>query len=941
MTLYYTALSVMALSAVANYFLGVIAIYRGRKSIVYRWFFFVAFLSGTISLLNFLLRVLDEPKILPPIWGIGVLLTCVGIIWFKIFLKGATVRLKEKVILVGIGLAVVLVTQFPGFLDNIKRITPIVYKGSSGPLFIIMLFVQLLTFVYILHLAVTNYRKSSGVRRQQIRYIIFGIGGYGIVAITAGVILTSIGFPHLAFLDGPSSLIWVGFTFYAIAKHKLMDIRFVILRTITYSFTIIFISAFIVAVGVLLPQLVIDVTSQTLLGITVAVIIVVSLEPLKKYISSRTDAIFFKARIDYPDLLQRTSRIINREIALQNLIYSTSREIENGLKVQSVDVLLPNQGGAVYVSEFNKEKKILQSISYIISFLLKEKRVIVKELLERRIDDTTDNNEKRNLEQSKDELDRLNAAVVSPVLTSDNRIAAILVLGGKLSGDPYSNDDLNLLQLLGPQLASALEKARLYEEIRLFNVKLQKEVEIATERVKQKNALLEDRNRYLSAVQKVTNLITQTLEFKKVTQSIVDAIATELGFVGGVLLFLGESRRKVFPEAVTTSPLTTKVLSMLPKPLKEYWGDYTVDRTMNIEAMKANQVRTGTSLADFLSPPVPKAIIGAIQKFAGIRTIISVPIVAESEVVGRIDFMIAKEPSMVTKTERDMMQAMANQTGVVYRNIELVRRLEESNKELGEANEHLKELDQAKSEFVSIASHQLRTPMTGIMGYLSMIVGGDFGKIDASLQKVLESLLDASQRMIRLINLFLDVTKIESGKLVLDKRPAQLEDLIEKELEVLDKLASDKGLKLVYKRPKVKLPTLHIDDKITDVVLNLVDNAIKYTPKGSITITSERENDVVHVKVQDTGRGLDPKEARGLFNKFVRGYGIAQVNPDGSGLGLYVARRIIEVHGGKIWVESEGVGKGSCFQFTLPITPVEVKVEAQGTAKVGGKSTKT
>ena len=257
-----------------------------------------------------------------------------------------------------------------------------------------------------------------------------------------------------------------------------------------------------------------------------------------------------------------------------------------------------------------------------------------------------------------------------------------------------------------------------------------------------------------------------------------------------------------------------------------------------------------------------------------------------------------------------------------------------TNKELGEANEHLKELDQAKSEFVSIASHQLRTPMTGIMGYLSMIVGGDFGKIDPALNKVLDSLLDASQRMIRLINLFLDVTKIESGKLVLDKQPIQLEDLIDKELDVVMKLAKDHGLKLVYKRPKVALPKLVIDDKITDVVLNLVDNAIKYTPKGSITVTSEREGDWVHVKVQDTGRGLDPKEAKNLFNKFVRGYGIAQVNPDGSGLGLYVARRIIEVHGGKIWVESDGVGKGSCFQFTLPIKPVDVKVEPIGAAKV-------
>ncbi|MEK7570508.1 MAG: GAF domain-containing sensor histidine kinase [Patescibacteria group bacterium] len=620
---------------------------------------------------------------------------------------------------------------------------------------------------------------------------------------------------------------------------------------------------------------------------------------------------------------------------MKKLLAEVSARLDSDLKIQSARILLPDEGGTIFVQEKPDSVKetVLDHTSSLVRYLSREKRIVVLEALERRIEDTTNANDRSELERSKAELDTLNAAVLSPVIT-EGRIAAILLLGGKLSGDPYSNDDLNLLQLLGPQLASALEKARLYEEIRLFNVKLQKEVEIATERARQKNVQLEDRNRFLAAVQKVTNLITQTLEFKRVTQSIVDAIATELGFIGGVLLFLGESRHKVFPEAITNSPITSKVLKLLPKPVNEYWGDYTTDRTLNIEAMKSNQVRISTRLADFISPPVPALVCGAVQKLAGIKTIVSVPIFTENEVVGCIDFMIAKEPSQITKTEYDMMQAMANQTAVVYRNIELVRRLEGSNRELGEANEHLKELDQAKSEFVSIASHQLRTPMTGIMGYLSMIVGGDFGKVDKELAGILQKLLDESQRMIQLINVFLDVTKIESGKLVLDKLPLHVEDIADKVVSVLQKSATNKKLKLSYARPKAPLPVLLIDQKITDVLQNLVDNAIKYTEQGSITITSDVEADQVHVRVKDTGRGLDPKEAKNLFNKFVRGYGIAQVNPDGSGLGLYIARRIIEVHGGKIWVESDGVGKGSTFQFTLPIKPVDAKFEPVGAARV-------
>ncbi|HCJ52956.1 MAG TPA: hypothetical protein DHV25_04550 [Candidatus Kerfeldbacteria bacterium] len=212
--------------------------------------------------------------------------------------------------------------------------------------------------------------------------------------------------------------------------------------------------------------------------------------------------------------------------------------------------------------------------------------------------------------------------------------------------------------------------------------------------------------------------------------------------------------------------------------------------------------------------------------------------------------------------------------------------------------------------------------MTGIMGYLSMLVAGDFGKVKKDQQQILQNLLDESQRMIRLIRIFLNVSKIESGKLVLERNTVHIEDVIQKSVEVLSKAASDKGLKLIFVKPKQPLPEITIDkDKVGDVVMNLIDNAIKYTDKGSVTVSAKKEGDMIHTWIIDTGIGIEPHEAKNLFNKFVRGYGIAQINPDGSGLGLYVARRLTEAHGGKIWVESDGKGKGSRFQFTLPLNP--------------------
>ncbi|MFH0805094.1 MAG: HAMP domain-containing sensor histidine kinase, partial [Patescibacteria group bacterium] len=161
---------------------------------------------------------------------------------------------------------------------------------------------------------------------------------------------------------------------------------------------------------------------------------------------------------------------------------------------------------------------------------------------------------------------------------------------------------------------------------------------------------------------------------------------------------------------------------------------------------------------------------------------------------------------------------------------------------------------------------------------------------------------------------------IEGGNLELTFRPISMEAVVERVLEVVKKEAADKKLELVYQKPPKPLPSVSADqDKLAEVALNLIDNAIKYTDKGSITISLVQEDGFVHFAVRDTGRGIDHEEAKKLFTKFVRGYGIAQVNPDGSGLGLYVARRLAEAHGGKIWVESEGVGTGSTFQFTIPI----------------------
>lgn len=247
------------------------------------------------------------------------------------------------------------------------------------------------------------------------------------------------------------------------------------------------------------------------------------------------------------------------------------------------------------------------------------------------------------------------------------------------------------------------------------------------------------------------------------------------------------------------------------------------------------------------------------------------------------------------------------------------RELKGTNIQLQDANEHLKQLDTAKSEFLSIASHQLRTPISALKGYLSMMLEGDFGPVPPKQRQVISDLFESAARLARLINIFLNVSRIESGRFKLDKTMVNMNDLVDSVIKELQVQAKGKNIQLNFKPDKL-LPQMYLDsDKIREVILNLVDNAIKYTPKGSITIETYQEGKEFHFKSMDTGIGIRPEDAKSLFRKFVRGTGIAQINTQGSGLGLYIAQRVVTEHGGRIWVESPGLDKGSAFHFVLPI----------------------
>jgi signal transduction histidine kinase len=245
------------------------------------------------------------------------------------------------------------------------------------------------------------------------------------------------------------------------------------------------------------------------------------------------------------------------------------------------------------------------------------------------------------------------------------------------------------------------------------------------------------------------------------------------------------------------------------------------------------------------------------------------------------------------------------------------------------ANDKLRQLDKAKSEFISIASHQLRTPLTSIKGFTSLLLEGTYGQVPETQRGALEKIYISNERLIQLVEDLLNISRIEAGRMEFDFEEAAIEDLVDEVVKTLEISAKAKDLYLHWKKPSGALPKVKIDiAKIKEVISNMVDNAIKYTPKGGVTVRVEKNTvwnsdrneyqTFVRVIVSDTGIGMDAEEINMIFEKFQRGKQVAHYHTEGTGLGMYIAKKIVAEHKGRIWAESDGKGKGSRFILELP-----------------------
>jgi PAS domain S-box-containing protein len=251
---------------------------------------------------------------------------------------------------------------------------------------------------------------------------------------------------------------------------------------------------------------------------------------------------------------------------------------------------------------------------------------------------------------------------------------------------------------------------------------------------------------------------------------------------------------------------------------------------------------------------------------------------------------------------------------------ELEQRVEERTRELMEANIKLKELDRLKAEFLATMSHELRTPLNSIIGFTGMILQGMAGEINEEQKKQLSMVYNSAKHLLSLINDILDLSRIESGKVEVSMKGFKVDEVVFEVVRSLDPMVSQKGLRLITEVPD-EIPEIWSDrKKFFQILLNLVNNAVKFTDRGEIKIACKTDNNNLEVSVSDTGIGIKKENMDLLFEAFRQVDGTSRRRYEGTGLGLYLCKKLLDLLGGRIWVESE-YGKGSRFTFTLPLGP--------------------
>ncbi len=479
-------------------------------------------------------------------------------------------------------------------------------------------------------------------------------------------------------------------------------------------------------------------------------------------------------------------------------------------------------------------------------------------------------------------LAQIRTALGVPLLREDTLVGVFSIWKSRV--EPFTDKQIELVTTFADQAVIAIENVRLFTELQARTRDLAGSVE------------------ELKALGEVSQAVSSTLDLETVLTTIVARADQISGTDGGAIYEYDEAAEGFRLRA--SQKLEEELLEVLRStPIR--LGEGAVGR--------AGVARQPVQIPDILEEGAYTGRLREVAERAGYRALLAVPLLREDRLVGAL-VLRRRVPGSFPQETVNLLQTFATQSVLAIQNARLFREIADKSQQLEAASQH-------KSEFLANMSHELRTPLNAIIGFSEVLLERMFGEVNEKQTEYLQDILSSGQHLLSLINDILDLSKIEAGRLELELTKFHLPVALENALTLVRERATRHGIAL----------DLAVDDRLGDfvgderkirqVLLNLLSNAVKFTPEGGrVSVKAVPADGSVEISVSDTGIGIAPEDQDAIFEEFRQVGSDDDRKREGTGLGLTLAKKFVELHGGKIWVESQ-VGKGSTFTFTLRAKP--------------------
>jgi signal transduction histidine kinase len=467
-----------------------------------------------------------------------------------------------------------------------------------------------------------------------------------------------------------------------------------------------------------------------------------------------------------------------------------------------------------------------------------------------------------------------------PMLREGTPIGVIVIWGDEVQ--PFTDKQIDLVETFADQAVIAIENVRLFQELQTRTSELARSVE------------------ELKALGEVSRAVSSSLDLQRVLTTIVTRAVQLSGAGGGVIYEYDEIPQEFRLRA-------------------SHGVEEALIEVLGTARIRVGEGALGTAAATRAPIQVPDMLderssvlphVRPILAQSGYRSLLAVPLLIEQQIFGGI-VICRPESGSFSPEVVNLLQTFATQSVIAIQNARLFREIEDKGHQLEIVSQH-------KSQFLANMSHELRTPLNAILGYAELIMDEIYGEVPDKIREVLERVQRSSQHLLSLINAILDLSKIEAGQLTLSLNDYSMKEVVYTAMTSVESLAAEKHLQVSLELSP-DLPIAKGDERrIVQVLLNLLGNAIKFTAAGEVKVRVAIADDAFLVAVSDTGAGISEADQEKIFEEFQQADSSSTKHKGGTGLGLSIAKRIVEMHGGRIWVESR-LGTGATFWFTLPV----------------------